>query len=60
MRQVSVIAAALVSQLRQFIGALSPLGDVRKYHPELHYMRGPGPKWHEKHSSLPPSVYGRR
>ena len=20
------------------------------YHPELHYMRGPGPKWHEKHA----------
>jgi hypothetical protein len=20
------------------------------YRPELHYMRGPGPKWHEKHS----------
>jgi hypothetical protein len=19
------------------------------YHPELHYMRGPGPKWHAKH-----------
>jgi hypothetical protein len=19
------------------------------YHPEMHYMRGPGPKWHEKH-----------
>jgi hypothetical protein len=19
------------------------------YHPERHYMRGPGPKWHEKH-----------
>jgi hypothetical protein len=19
------------------------------YHPELHYMRGPGPKWREKH-----------
>jgi hypothetical protein len=19
------------------------------YHPEQHYMRGPGPKWHEKH-----------
>ena len=19
------------------------------YRPELHYMRGPGPKWHEKH-----------
>jgi hypothetical protein len=20
------------------------------YRPERHYMRGPGPKWHEKHS----------
>ncbi len=22
---------------------------VRPYRPERHYMRGPGPKWHEKH-----------
>jgi hypothetical protein len=22
---------------------------LRPYHPEQHYMRGPGPKWHEKH-----------
>lgn len=21
------------------------------YHPERHYMRGPGPKWHEKHAA---------
>lgn len=21
------------------------------YRPELHYMRGPGPKWHAKHPS---------
>ena len=20
------------------------------YHPEKHYMRGPGPKWHERHA----------
>jgi len=20
------------------------------YHPELHYMRGPGPRWREKHA----------
>jgi hypothetical protein len=29
---------------------------VNPYRPELHYMRGPGPKWREKHSgdrSLP-------
>jgi hypothetical protein len=23
------------------------------YHPELHYMRGPGPKWREKHGLAP-------
>jgi len=22
---------------------------LRPYRPELHYMRGPGPKWREKH-----------
>ena len=22
---------------------------ARPYRPELHYMRGPGPKWREKH-----------
>jgi hypothetical protein len=31
------------------------------YRPELHYMRGPGPKWLEKHSALAectmPQVY---
>jgi hypothetical protein len=21
------------------------------YHPELHYMRGPGPKWHAKRAA---------
>jgi hypothetical protein len=24
------------------------------YRPELHYMRGPGPKWHAKHAALHP------
>ena len=24
---------------------------VKPYRPELHYMRGPGPKWREKHGS---------
>jgi hypothetical protein len=23
------------------------------YRPELHYMRGRGPKWHDKHSHTP-------
>ena len=24
-------------------------GPAKRYHPEEHYMRGPGPKWREKH-----------
>ena len=24
------------------------------YHPERHYMRGPGPKWREKHAAQRP------
>ena len=28
-------------------GLLRDLSDP--YRPELHYMRGPGPKWHAKH-----------
>ena len=25
------------------------VGSVSQYRPEVHYMRGPGPKWREKH-----------
>jgi hypothetical protein len=27
------------------------------YRPELHYMRGPGPKWHAKHDPAPPPMH---
>jgi hypothetical protein len=55
MRQFSFTGSALGSMLRSAVGAvltfLSPSwdGPVRNYRPEDHYMRGPGPKWHEKH-----------
>ena len=26
---------------------------IDPYRPELHYMRGPGPKWHAKHITRP-------
>ena len=26
------------------------------YRPELHYMRGPGPKWHAKHDPAPAAI----
>ncbi|MGA7939726.1 MAG: hypothetical protein WCA43_07470 [Bradyrhizobium sp.] len=68
MRPFSFLVSVLVSQARQIVEALSPSWDlknwdlknwdfrnwdVRKYRPERHYMRGPGPKWREKHSSRP-------
>ncbi|MGA3310924.1 MAG: hypothetical protein ABSD08_20280 [Xanthobacteraceae bacterium] len=29
------------------------------YRPELHYMRGPGPKWRQKHAGIDQSIEGR-
>jgi len=26
---------------------------AKSYRPELHYMRGPGPRWREKHEAQP-------
>jgi hypothetical protein len=55
MPQLSFIASVLVSLLRSVIASLvtflSPSwdGSVRRYRPEDHYMRGPGPKWRKKH-----------
>ncbi len=55
MARLSFTASGLVSLLRSAVGSvvtfLSPSwnGPVRKYRPEDHYMRGPGPKWREKH-----------
>ena len=44
---VSVLRSA-ASSLLTFLGP-SWDGSHRKYRPEDHYMRGPGPKWREKH-----------
>jgi hypothetical protein len=55
MQQPSFTVSALVSLLRSAASALLTLlgrswdGPHRKYRPEDHYMRGPGPKWREKH-----------
>ncbi len=39
----AVLAAELTGILRLIKSLFDP------YRPELHYMRGPGPKWHAKH-----------
>jgi hypothetical protein len=37
------LAAEFADVVRLFKSLFDP------YRPELHYMRGPGPKWHAKH-----------
>jgi hypothetical protein len=40
---------AIAAACAEFVLALKALFDP--YRPERHYMRGPGPKWHAKHSA---------
>ena len=51
MRPFSFFVSVLVSRISQVADALGPFWEIRKYRPERYYMRGPGPKWREKHSS---------
>ncbi len=48
---VSVLIVSLRCAVRAMVMFLSSSWDapVGKYRPEDHYMRGPGPKWREKH-----------
>ena len=39
---------AIAAASAEFVLAFKALFDP--YRPERHYMRGPGPKWHAKHS----------
>jgi hypothetical protein len=38
---------SMLDMLRRFVHDL-----FDPYRPELHYMRGPGPKWHAKHNPV--------
>jgi len=55
--QILPAAAGLVSAPRGMTSAVELWHALKKvllhrYRPELHYMRGPGPKWHEKHGGM--------
>ena len=51
-----LVAFVFVGGVVLFFGALELLRRLGlafgAYKPELHYMRGPGPKWREKHMSF--------
>jgi hypothetical protein len=52
---LSCLARKTAESASDFAGVVHNLiMDVRdSYRPELHYMRGPGPKWRAKHQSRP-------
>ena len=56
MRQANTILSLLRSICLRVVSFLrSEIAELRKvwiYNPGRHYMRGPGPKWREKHASL--------
>ena len=45
---IGTFAREMGHRLGAVIAQKAP-GIFDPYHPELHYMRGPGPKWREKH-----------
>ena len=47
----SVLISLLRDIGRSVVTFFGPSWDglAKRYHPEEHYMRGPGPKWREKH-----------
>lgn len=42
-------STALVARTQRLIATVRD-----PYRPELHYMRGPGPKWHARHGAAVP------
>jgi hypothetical protein len=57
----SVLASILRGTLGAVVRFLGPSwdGPHQRYRPEDHYMRGPGPKWREKHLSGRVAAGGR-
>ena len=61
LKPTSVTASRLIGDIIDLIRTLTSL--FTSYRPELHYMRGPGPKWHAKndpapHATTPSPVQG--
>ena len=47
-------ASRLIADFAELLRTLTTLSD--HYRPELHYMRGPGPKWREKYEPASATV----
>lgn len=51
------IATKLIATGRELLQIFRDVCDP--YRPELHYMRGPGPKWHAAHVAVATQARGR-
>jgi hypothetical protein len=51
-QQERVMWRSIAKAVRELQRSLAVNGT--SYRPDLHYMRGPGPKWHAKYGSLAP------
>lgn len=50
---MSAVLASAVKHLRTLLAHAAEflaIDPANTYRPEAHYMRGPGPKWREKHA----------
>jgi hypothetical protein len=47
---LSVVTATIRHAWRAVGDCCCAMISQNQYHPEAYYMRGPGPKWREKHS----------
>jgi len=51
--ELALVGASANELGRRLLVAITTrvLGTFDSYRPELHYMRGPGPRWREKHGT---------
>lgn len=49
--EVDHLAPRLTGLIRTLARKID-LALLHPYHPERHYMRGPGPRWHAKHGQV--------
>ncbi len=56
---IALTGARLLSAVKD-VWASTIAGPARRYRPEAHYMRGPGPKWRAKHARISGRTVGLR
>jgi hypothetical protein len=60
-QQLTTSAVHIAGTFARLWSAVKSAWAADNYHPEAHYMRGPGPKWRAKHAQISaPTFAGKR